>query len=143
MIDVSLLQAGPKVRARTKRGFMLKLIAHVPEANPMERLLFLNPRNKEIETYDEEGHYFQDGTSEQDLEEPPLSTDKKVWLESSNLLAVGWENGTLQILFHKGLPYEYPGVPEDRFLRLISSESPGRCFLADIQPAFPHTPNRG
>jgi hypothetical protein len=47
-------------------------------------------------------------------------------VRSSNIAAVGYENGTLAVRFHNGSEYEYPGTSESDHADFLGSESKGR-----------------
>ena len=54
-------------------------------------------------------------------------------VNSSNLSAVGYENGILYIRFHGGQMYCYYGVPEFVYEELMSAPSHGKYFAANIR----------
>lgn len=59
-------------------------------------------------------------------------------LQSTNLQSAGYDPETqvLQVNFVKGYGYRYLNVPEMVFQNLISAESAGRFFNANIQHVF-------
>lgn len=57
---------------------------------------------------------------------------------SSDLNAVGYENGILYIRFNSGGLYCYSGVPLNVFNSLLSAGSKGRYFHAFIKGRYPH-----
>lgn len=61
-------------------------------------------------------------------------------LQSSNLQSAGYDGATqmLYVNFLKGYCYRYLNVPEVIFQGLISAESPGKFFIANIQHSFPY-----
>jgi len=44
-------------------------------------------------------------------------------VKSSNITAVGYENGTLAVKFSSGSVYHYEGVPTNVYAELIAAES--------------------
>lgn len=60
-------------------------------------------------------------------------------VESSNIGSVGHdpESKVLRIWFAKGGIYDYDGVPEELFDRLVNAESVGKTFHAEIKTQFP------
>ena len=54
---------------------------------------------------------------------------------SSNVIAVGWADGTLAIEF-KGGTYRYSDVPETVFDELLASESKGSFVHQNIKDKF-------
>ena len=59
-------------------------------------------------------------------------------VSSSNLSAVGYENGILYISFHSGGLYSYSGVPESVYQSLMSAGSKGKYFAAYIKKSYPY-----
>lgn len=59
-------------------------------------------------------------------------------VSSSNLSAVGYENGTLYVSFHSGGLYSYSGVPESVYRGLMSAGSKGSYFAAYIKKSYPY-----
>ena len=57
-------------------------------------------------------------------------------VSSSNLSAVGYENGILYIQFHCGSLYCYYCVPEYVYQELMSAPSHGRYFAAHIRNVY-------
>lgn len=57
---------------------------------------------------------------------------------SSQIAAVGFENGTLRVEFKSGSQYDYSGVPESVFLALKSADSVGRYFGANVKGSYPY-----
>lgn len=60
-------------------------------------------------------------------------------VSSSDIASVGYENGTLHILFHSGGLYAYYNVPEQIYLGLIRAGSVGRYFHANIRGRYSDT----
>ena len=62
-------------------------------------------------------------------------------VSSSNLAAVGYDPNTkiLEIEFHGGSVYAYSDVPQDIFDELMSAESHGKYFNANIKDKYPYT----
>ena len=61
----------------------------------------------------------------------------RIFVSSSNLRSVGYENNTLEIEFHSGGIYQYYGVPSDTYYSLISAGSVGKYFHDFIKPFYP------
>lgn len=61
---------------------------------------------------------------------------KMVPVQSSDLASVGYENGTLRILFNSGGLYEYYNVPERVFKELLSASSHGKFFHQFIKNSY-------
>lgn len=57
---------------------------------------------------------------------------------SSNIVAIGFENGTLHVEFRNGT-YEYTGVSKETFQAFKEASSPGRFFIANIKNQYPST----
>ena len=57
-------------------------------------------------------------------------------VSSSNLSAVGYENGILYIRFHGGQLYCYYNVPETVYRQLMSAPSHGKYFAANIRNVY-------
>lgn len=58
---------------------------------------------------------------------------------SSNLLAVGYEDGTLIILFRTGQVYAYKPVPPQVYKDFFAKESVGSYFSREIRDKYPST----
>ncbi|WP_347450729.1 KTSC domain-containing protein [Acetoanaerobium noterae] len=63
-------------------------------------------------------------------------------VSSSNLSAVGYENGTLYVSFHSGGLYSYANVPESVHKSLMSAGSKGSYFAAHIKNFYSTTKHR-
>lgn len=63
---------------------------------------------------------------------------KSSLLESSNLKQADFDPmmGTLTIGFVNGTVYEFYGVPEDLYQKLLDASSPGKFFLSQIKGKF-------
>ncbi len=59
-------------------------------------------------------------------------------VSSSDLNAVGYENGALYIRFNSGGLYQYSGVPESVYHALMAASSHGRYFHANIKGCYPY-----
>ena len=59
-------------------------------------------------------------------------------VSSSNLAAVGYENGTLNVRFHSGALYEYSNVPVSVYQNLMNAASHGSYFSAHIRNVYPY-----
>ena len=57
-------------------------------------------------------------------------------VSSSNLSSVGYENGTLYIRFHNGRLYAYYNVPVSEYEALMSADSHGKYFNANIRNLY-------
>jgi len=59
-------------------------------------------------------------------------------VESSNIAAVGYdsETETLQIRFHSGKTYQFYGVPDNLFEGLLTAESVGKYFAANVRGQY-------
>lgn len=57
---------------------------------------------------------------------------------SSNLAEVGYDPAsmTLEVLFHHGGTYQYFDVPESEFQALMSADSKGEYFNANIKDVY-------
>lgn len=62
---------------------------------------------------------------------------KKV--ESSNIEAIGWADGTLTVHFKNGTAYSYAGVPADTHQKLMAANSVGRHFSEHIKGKYDHS----
>lgn len=64
-----------------------------------------------------------------------------VSVSSSNLSAVGYdaEKKLLRVKFNAGATYEYRGVPETVYDDLMSADSHGEYFAANVRNSFPYT----
>lgn len=60
---------------------------------------------------------------------------------SSNLISIGYDSKTLtlEIEFKGGAIYQYTGVTPDVHQQLMSAESHGKFFHANIRDAYPYT----
>jgi hypothetical protein len=57
-------------------------------------------------------------------------------VSSSNLAAVGWQSGTLRILFHSGVTYDYLNVPAEVHAALMAASSKNEFFTAYVKNRF-------
>lgn len=53
-------------------------------------------------------------------------------VNSSNVARIGYENGTLTVLFHSGGVYEYYNVPERVFRDFLTASSVGSYLHQNI-----------
>ena len=60
---------------------------------------------------------------------------KMIHVQSSNLVAVGYDNGTLVIEFHSGT-YEYRGVPANIYQGLMAASSHGEYHARYIKNSY-------
>jgi len=60
---------------------------------------------------------------------------KRQKVESSNLASIGYdeENEILEVEFKHGGIYQYNGVPKDEYDSLMSADSHGKYFSANIR----------
>jgi hypothetical protein len=56
--------------------------------------------------------------------------------ESSAILAIGYDDNTLRIVFNSGRDYLYHDVPQDVFTDLVLAESIGRYFNTYIRDNY-------
>jgi len=65
---------------------------------------------------------------------------ERVAVSSSNLASVGYdaESQILEIEFHNGGVYQYAGVPEEVYEGLLSADSQGKYFHANIKNNYPY-----
>jgi len=64
---------------------------------------------------------------------------KMVPVVSSNISAIGYENGTLHIRFHSGGLYAYHKVPANVYQALMNAASHGSYFVAHIKGRYGDT----
>lgn len=57
-------------------------------------------------------------------------------VKSSNIQAIGYENGKLQVRFANGNTYEYAGVSDKDYKDLIDADSPGSAFHFGIKQKY-------
>ncbi len=55
---------------------------------------------------------------------------------SSDIASIGYEGGTLYVLFHSGGLYSYSNVPESVYTGLMSANSHGKYFHANIKNSY-------
>jgi len=58
---------------------------------------------------------------------------------SSNIMSIGYENGTLEVEFKGNRVYQYPGVPDKTVNELLKAQSVGRYFGQNIRNQFKGT----
>lgn len=63
-----------------------------------------------------------------------------VQVESSNVAAVGYDNGALFVEFHGSGTYRYDKVPRELYDEFLAAESAGRFFAANVRGKFGHKP---
>lgn len=66
---------------------------------------------------------------------PPLTP-----VTSSNVKAIGYDNGTLFVEFHGSGTYRYEKVPRELYDDFLAAESAGRFFAANVRGKFGHKP---
>lgn len=59
---------------------------------------------------------------------------------SSNVKAIGYDNGALFVEFHGSGTYRYDKVPRELFDEFLAAESAGRFFAANVRGKFGHAP---
>ncbi|KQV15387.1 MULTISPECIES: KTSC domain-containing protein [unclassified Kitasatospora] len=59
-------------------------------------------------------------------------------VESSCLRSVGHQGTTLELEFHSGSVYRYPGVPPEVHRSLLAAPSLGRYFHEHIRDHYPY-----
>jgi len=62
---------------------------------------------------------------------------KRIPVTSSNLKAVGYEYGIMEIEFLNGSVYEYSEVPQEKFDDLMSAPSQGKYYNQYIKGEYP------
>lgn len=60
-------------------------------------------------------------------------------IESTNIKAAGFADGSLFVKFRTGTLYEYKGVPEKVFTDLLAAESAGSFFHVNIKNSYTFT----
>ena len=60
-------------------------------------------------------------------------------VRSSDLKSVGYLDSILEIEFRSGGVYQYHGVPEHVYTRLMSAPSKGRYFHRAVRSVYPYT----
>lgn len=60
-------------------------------------------------------------------------------VSSSDIASIGYNKGTLHILFNSGGLYEYTSVPEAVYNALMSASSKGSYFHANIKGRYGDT----
>lgn len=59
---------------------------------------------------------------------------------SSNVKAIGYDDGALFVEFHGSGTYRYDKVPRQVFDDFLAAESAGRFFAANVRGKFGHKP---
>lgn len=61
-------------------------------------------------------------------------------VDSTTMRSVGYDAGSriLEIEFASGTVYQYLGVPEEKYERLLAAESKGRYFNSEIRDSYPY-----
>lgn len=57
-------------------------------------------------------------------------------VESSNITAIGFENGSLEVEFHNGRVYRYFDVSPEIYYAIIAAPSAGKAFNALVRNQF-------
>lgn len=61
----------------------------------------------------------------------------RIPVSSTNIKSVGWENNVLEIAFNSGGIWQYIGVSNQLYLRMMSASSKGSFFHDYIKDKFP------
>lgn len=61
---------------------------------------------------------------------------KREKVESSNIVAVGWEAGRLEVEFAGGAVYFYEDVPEEKFKAFMACSSKGAFMAGEIKGRY-------
>jgi len=59
-------------------------------------------------------------------------------VSSSNIAAVGYEDGTVYVQFLNGTSYVYKGVPEHEFKNLLTASSVGSYLNRNFKNVYPY-----
>ena len=57
-------------------------------------------------------------------------------VNSSNIVAIGWENNILRVQFNSGVMWEYYNVDDDVFQSFLNAESKGKFFHQHIKHEY-------
>ena len=57
-------------------------------------------------------------------------------VSSSNISAIGYENGTLRVRFNDGSEYDYYGVPENIYNDFLDSASKGSFLHQNLKGKY-------
>ncbi|MEZ0611687.1 KTSC domain-containing protein [Fibrella sp. WM1] len=60
----------------------------------------------------------------------------RIPVDSSNLASVGYDGRTLEVEFLNGSVYQYSGVPDEVYEALMSADSHGKYFNANIRTSY-------
>ena len=63
---------------------------------------------------------------------------KMIPVVSSDIASIGYEKGTLYIIFNSGGLYSYDNVPESIYAGLMSASSHGKYFHMYIKNSYPY-----
>ena len=58
---------------------------------------------------------------------------------SSNIVAIGYENGTLEVHFHNNSAYHYFNVPENIFRAFLNAPSKGKFLHRNIKDKYSYS----
>lgn len=67
-----------------------------------------------------------------------MNNVEMVKVDSSNIKAVGYQNGDLYVEYGNGI-YKYVGVPKNLFEGLVGANSKGKYMNEEIKGKFAHT----
>ncbi|MFO7190295.1 MAG: KTSC domain-containing protein [Pseudomonadota bacterium] len=56
---------------------------------------------------------------------------------SSNIAAVGYQNGTLAVQFTNGRLYHYSDVPPEVYAEMLAASSVGKYFASNVRGKYP------
>lgn len=70
----------------------------------------------------------------------PVEGIERETVSSSNVKEMGYDpdTETLEVEFHKGLVYQYTGVPEDTYKEVRSAPSVGGALAHKVKGIYPH-----
>jgi len=62
---------------------------------------------------------------------------ERISVKSSNIAAVGYEDGVLEVQFKNGGIFQYDGVPAKEVANFHAAESMGKFLAQNIKPNYP------
>ena len=66
----------------------------------------------------------------------------RVYVQSTDIRSIGYENGTLEIEFLNGGVYQYPNVPRMHYENMLHYPHPGTYFHKNVKPYYPYSSKR-
>ena len=63
---------------------------------------------------------------------------KRTSVDSSSILSIGWDNGTLEVEFKRGT-YQFFGVPKEIYKAFLRAESIGTYFHKNINKKYSYS----